>query len=105
MSHQGRDTGTKREKVDLESECKVPGESNLFERSTTGLVQHIASTSLETVASTSDVTSANRTENSGLNQLPDEMHEMRIRDEKTADHDDKVILWSHALANISVRAC
>ncbi|XWS32230.1 hypothetical protein CRYUN_Cryun23aG0142500 [Craigia yunnanensis] len=87
-SDPGRDNGTKRAKVDQESECKVPGKSNLFERSTTGLEQRMASTSLETVAGTSIVTSVNRTEKSGLDQLPNEMHEMRIRDEKT-DHDDK----------------
>ena len=91
MSHQGGDTSTKRAKFDQESECNVHRESNLVERSTTGLEQHMASTSLETVASTSNVTSVARTEKSGVDQLPNEMHEMIIRDEKTADHDDKVI--------------
>ncbi|XWS46022.1 hypothetical protein CRYUN_Cryun14cG0029200 [Craigia yunnanensis] len=83
------DTSTKRAKVDQETECNVHGESHLVERSTTGLEQHMASTSLETVASTSNVTSVARTEKSGVDQLPNEMHEMIIRDEKTADHDDK----------------
>ncbi|KAK6239900.1 hypothetical protein QUC31_005369 [Theobroma cacao] len=87
--YQGGDSGTKRAKVDQQAECKVHEESNLVERSTTGLEQHMASTSLETVASTSNVTSVARMEKSGVDQLPNEMHEMRIRDEKTANHDEK----------------
>ncbi|XP_022757224.1 shaggy-related protein kinase theta-like isoform X2 [Durio zibethinus] len=88
-SDPGGDTGTKRAKVDQESECKVHRESKLVERSTTGLEQHMASTSRETVASTSDVTSVDTMAKSDVDQLPNEMHGMRIRDEKTADHDDK----------------
>ncbi|XP_022770363.1 shaggy-related protein kinase theta isoform X2 [Durio zibethinus] len=90
-SDPGRDPGTKRAKVDQESECKVSGESNLLERNTTGIEQHMASTSLESVTGTSNVSSVNRTEKSGVDQLPNEINEMRIRDAKTADHDDKVV--------------
>ncbi|XVF79990.1 hypothetical protein PTKIN_Ptkin15bG0034500 [Pterospermum kingtungense] len=89
LSHQGGDVITKRAKVDQESECNVHRESNLVERSTNGPEQHMASTSLETVASTSNATSVARTQNTGVDQLPNEMHEMKIRDEKTADHDNK----------------
>ncbi|XVE73912.1 hypothetical protein DITRI_Ditri11bG0156700 [Diplodiscus trichospermus] len=88
-SDPGRDTSTKRAKVDQESECNVPVESSLFERNTTGLEQNMASTSLEIVASTSDVTSVNRTKKSGVDQLPNEMREMRIGELKTTDHDNK----------------
>ncbi|KAB2002871.1 hypothetical protein ERO13_D11G090100v2 [Gossypium hirsutum] len=49
----------------------------------------MASSSLETVASTSYVTSVARTEKPDVDLLPNEMHEMRIRDEKTADPDEK----------------
>ncbi|KAK8487062.1 hypothetical protein V6N13_016266 [Hibiscus sabdariffa] len=82
------DTSSSRAKVDQES-SRGHRESNLVERSSTGLEQHMASTSRETVASTSSVTSVARQEKSGVDQLPDEMREMRIRDEKTANHDDK----------------
>ncbi|KAK8630404.1 hypothetical protein V6N13_079200 [Hibiscus sabdariffa] len=81
-------TSSRRAKVDQES-SSGHRESNLVERSSTGLEQHMASTSRETVASTSSVTSVARQEKSGVDQLPDEMREMRIRDEKTANHDDK----------------
>ncbi|KAL4383526.1 hypothetical protein GQ457_15G026280 [Hibiscus cannabinus] len=87
-SDPGGDTSSKRAKVDQESGTD-PNESSLVESSTTGLDQHMASTSRETVASTSSVTSVARQEKSGVDQLPDEMHEMRIRDEKSASHDDK----------------
>lgn len=50
----------------------------------------MASTSLETAASTSDISSMPRKEKSGFDQLPKEMHEMRIRDEKANNHDEKV---------------
>ncbi|TYH99912.1 hypothetical protein ES332_A11G097600v1 [Gossypium tomentosum] len=83
------DIGTKRAKVDQESECKVNEASNFVERSTTDREKHMASSSLETVASTSCVTSVARTEKPDVDLLPNEMHEMRIRDEKTADPDEK----------------
>ncbi|MBA0802261.1 hypothetical protein Gohar_012577, partial [Gossypium harknessii] len=83
------DTGTKRAKVDQESKCKVNEASNFVERSTTDREKHMASSSLETVASTSYVTSVARTEKPDVDLLPNEMHEMRIRDEKTADPDEK----------------
>ncbi|KAE8681960.1 Shaggy-related protein kinase theta [Hibiscus syriacus] len=87
-SDPGGDTSSKRAKVDQES-GRGHEESSLVERSTTGLDQHMASTSRETVASTSRVTSVARQEKSGVDKLPDEMYEMRIRDEKSASHDDK----------------
>lgn len=50
----------------------------------------MASTSLETAASTSDASTMPRKEKSGYDQLPKEMHEMKIRDEKVNHHDEKV---------------
>lgn len=88
-SDPGGDSSTKRVKVDQETERNVNEESISVERSATGLEQHMASTSLETAASTSNITSTDRTEKSHFDQLPREMHEMRIRDEKTRNHEDK----------------
>lgn len=63
----------------------------MVERSASRLEQHMASTSLEPVASTSEAATVARTERSGFDQLPKEMNEMRIRDEKNVNHDDKVL--------------
>lgn len=101
FSHQSGDTGTKRAKLDQESECNVNEESNFVERSTTDREKHMASSSLETVASTSYATSVARTEKPDVDLLPNEMLEMRIRDEKTADQDEKVIVWSYTLRVIT----
>lgn len=90
---QGGDSGIKRAKVDKELE--VNGEGNLVERSASSLEQHMASTSLEPVASTSEASTVARTERSGFDKLPKEMNEMRIRDEKTVNHDDKVLRQSY----------
>ncbi|KAK9273770.1 hypothetical protein L1049_018580 [Liquidambar formosana] len=89
VSDPGGDSSTKRVKVDQEAERKVFGELNTMEKSTRGLEHHMASTSLETVASTSSISSIAGTERSGYEQLPKEMHEMKIRDERTDNHDDK----------------
>lgn len=64
-------------------------------RRATGLEQHMASTSLETaesISDVSDISSMAGIEKSGYDQLPKEMHEMRIRDEKSNTHDEKVHL-------------
>lgn len=95
------DSSTKRAKVDLEIEQVVNAESNSIERSATCVEQHMASTSSETVASTSNVSSMaiaetkgeSKVDKSGYDQLPKEMHEMRIRDEKANSHDEKVNIF------------
>ena len=69
-------------------EQKIDGESYLVERSVTD--QHMASTSQENAASASNVTSVTRIEKPGFDQLPKEMHEMKIRDDKNTNHDEKV---------------
>ncbi|XP_065864770.1 shaggy-related protein kinase epsilon-like isoform X2 [Euphorbia lathyris] len=88
-SDPGGDSFTKRVKVDQAAEQKANGELNLDERNTTGLEQHMASTSLDNAASTSKPSTKNRNEKSGRDQLP-KMHEMKIRDERT-NHDEKDI--------------
>ena len=71
-------------------EQKIDGESYLVERSITEQEQRMASTSQENAASASNVTSVTRTEKPGYDQLPKEMHEMKIRDDKNTNHDEKV---------------
>ncbi|KAJ4827392.1 hypothetical protein Tsubulata_038688 [Turnera subulata] len=88
-SDPGGDFGTKRVKVDQETEVNTNRESDIVDRSTTGLEQHMDSTSVETTASTSNLSSMPKTEKSGYEQLPKEMHQMRIRDDKTSSCDEK----------------
>ncbi|KAJ7007610.1 hypothetical protein NC653_006597 [Populus alba x Populus x berolinensis] len=90
-SDPGGDVGKKRAKVDQEIERKVDEESYLVERSVTDQEQHMASTSQENAASTSNITLVTGTEKSGYDQLPKEMHQMKIRDEKTTIHDEKEV--------------
>lgn len=70
----------------------------------------MASTSLKTVGNTSIATSVAKAENkeesqpqmSGYDQLPNEMHGMRIRDEKPTICDEKVdlVMWAIPLLHI-----
>ncbi|XP_057496948.1 shaggy-related protein kinase epsilon-like [Actinidia eriantha] len=89
VSDPGGDSGIKRVKVDQEVDQKVTGESQSFERCASGVERTIASTSMRTAASSSHVSSIARTGKSDCDELPKEMHEMKIRDEKTDTHDDK----------------
>ncbi|KAK6920185.1 Protein kinase domain [Dillenia turbinata] len=89
FSDSGGDSHKKRVKVDQEAERKASGASHTLSRST-AKQEHIAS-STESVASssTSNMSSIVRTENPGYDQLPTEMHGMKIRDDKDDHHDDK----------------
>uniref|UniRef100_A0A2P2M3Z1 Uncharacterized protein n=1 Tax=Rhizophora mucronata TaxID=61149 RepID=A0A2P2M3Z1_RHIMU len=84
-SDPGGDLGTKRAKFDLEIDRATDGESHIVERNSTSLQQHMATTSMEAATRTSNQSSVARTEKLGYDQLPKEMHEMRIRDEKTSN--------------------
>lgn len=92
------DSSTKRAKFELETEQVVKAESNSIERSAIRVEQDVTSRSSETVASTSAVTSMaiaetkgeSKADKSGYDQLPKEMHEMKIRDEKINNNDEKV---------------
>ncbi|KAF5451541.1 hypothetical protein F2P56_026643 [Juglans regia] len=88
-SDPGGDSSTKRAKFDQETERLDNEEPNRLVRCATDLEQHMASTSLETAASASDISSIARKEKSSYEQLPKEMHEMRIRDEKANNNDEK----------------
>lgn len=92
-SDPGVDSSTKRAKVDQEIE-QVNPESNGAVASAINLEQqHVPSTSLENVACTSTVKleakEGDVAEKSGYDQLPKEMHEMKIRDERSNSHDEK----------------
>ncbi|XP_022999824.1 shaggy-related protein kinase theta-like [Cucurbita maxima] len=98
-SDPGGDLGTKRAKVDQETEQKIDGVSDDVGRVATGLESNLASTSLDNAASTSNISSTAgveksnnsskaRAEKSGVDNLPREMREMRIIDEKS-NHDEK----------------
>ncbi|GMP61638.1 hypothetical protein CsSME_00024024 [Camellia sinensis var. sinensis] len=89
VSDPGGDSSTKRVKVDQVVDRKGTGESQSFERCATGLERSVVSTSMRTAANSSHVSSIARTEKSGYDELPKEMHEMKIRDDKADNHDDK----------------
>lgn len=101
------DCSTKRAKVDQETE-KVNVESNGAEGRATILEQHVPSTSVENGATSTLSSMANPEskaedigEKSGYDQLPKEMHEMRIRDEKGNSHDEKVNLHECSFSTVS----
>lgn len=88
---QGGDSSTKRAKFDQEAEWKVNDESRSVERNAASQENNLTSTQMETPASTSNIISSDAgTEKSGYDQLPKEMNEMKIRDDKSDSHDDKV---------------
>ncbi|XP_042512885.1 shaggy-related protein kinase epsilon-like isoform X2 [Macadamia integrifolia] len=87
----GGDSGTKKAKVDQEMEQYVTRESQSVEKLTTELEHHMASTTLEAAAGTSHISAISETEKSGYDQLPREMHELKIRDDKADSHDEKDI--------------
>lgn len=65
-------------------------DSNSAEVNATGLEQRMASTSLEPAAGTSNTSSLARNEEPAHDQLPKGMNEMKIKDEKAINIDDKV---------------
>ncbi|XP_052193592.1 shaggy-related protein kinase epsilon-like [Diospyros lotus] len=89
ISDPGGDSSIKRVKVDQRVDKKGTDESQSLESSVTGTERNMASTSEETAASSSQASSIVRTEKAGYDELPREMHEMKIRDDKADNHDDK----------------
>ncbi|XAR63103.1 Non-specific serine/threonine protein kinase [Bertholletia excelsa] len=85
ISEPGGDSNMKKVKVDQELDRRTIGESESSGRCATGMEQNMASTSKETAVSSSMA----RSDQSGYGELPKEMHEMKIRDEKTDNHEDK----------------
>ncbi|KAM7472160.1 hypothetical protein LguiA_010343 [Lonicera macranthoides] len=91
VSDPGGDSSIKRVKVEQEVDRNVTGESQSMEKSSTAIEHHMASTSVGNAASTSTISSMVRSENSGYDELPKEMHEMKIREEKSDNNEDKEI--------------
>ncbi|PIN21998.1 Glycogen synthase kinase-3 [Handroanthus impetiginosus] len=80
VSDPGGDSGIKRVKVEQEIDQRGVCEMDIGEKSLRAPEPHMeTSDSMGAVASTSDV-----------HELPKEMHEMKIREDKTDDHEDNV---------------
>nr|XP_029119913.1 shaggy-related protein kinase theta isoform X3 [Elaeis guineensis] len=89
ISDPGGDPGTKRAKFDQDGAGEVSSEPHLVEDKAVGLDQNMTSTHLHLDASTSNMDPPARTEDAAVDQLPKEMHEMTIKDDKVEDHNEK----------------
>ncbi|KAH7686852.1 Non-specific serine/threonine protein kinase protein [Dioscorea alata] len=89
VSDPGGDPGTKRAKVDQDVEERIAAEPNQTQEKVLGLDLQTSSGNLKCEASTSGVDPTARTEEPGVDQLPKEMHEMTIKDDKADDLNDK----------------
>lgn len=89
VSDPGGDPGTKRAKVDQDVEERIAAEPNQTQEKVLGLDLQTSSGNLNCEASTSGVEPTARTEEPGVDQLPKEMHEMTIKDDKADDFNDK----------------
>lgn len=95
-SWQGGDPGTKRAKVDQDVEERIAAEPIQTQEKVLGLDLQTSSGNLKCEASTSGVDPTARTEEPGVDQLPKEMHEMTIKDDKVDDLNDKVEVLNFA---------
>lgn len=86
---QGGDSSIKRVKVEQDIELDVSGEPEpqSVEKSTAAVEQDMDATSTDMVASTSNTTCTDKPDKSDFDELPKEMHEMKIKEDKS---DDKV---------------
>lgn len=92
VSDPGGDSNIKRVKVEQELDQSINGDSHLMDMSSVPVEHHVASTSMGNAASSSTVSSIVKSEKSGYEDLPREMREMKIRDDKSDNHlDDKDI--------------
>jgi len=89
ISDPGGDPGTKRAKFDQDGAGEVSSEQHLVEDKSVGLDHSTTSTHLPLDASTSNMDPPARTEDAAVDQLPKEMHEMTIKDDKVEDHNEK----------------
>nr|GEV25434.1 shaggy-related protein kinase epsilon-like [Tanacetum cinerariifolium] len=98
VSDPGGDSSIKRVKVELEAESHVISEPESVEKSTESVekvekstevveqvVQPMDATSTDMPASTSNTSSIAKPEKSDLDELPKEMHEMKIKEDKSED--------------------
>eukprot|EP01018_Ginkgo_biloba_P032464 Gb_28804 [translate_table: standard] len=90
----GGDAGTKRAKLEQEGGAENSGASASIAGTSEASEQQMASVSVEpSIAGnvgSSSMAEFPKTGNSGVDQLPKEMHEMKIRDDKSDSVDDKV---------------
>lgn len=89
VSDPGGDNATKRVKVDQEGERSVNGDSHPVEKFTKDIENNVASTSQEVDASTSTTSSNSKSGVNDSDQLPKQMQDMKIKDDKSDNHDDK----------------
>jgi len=96
LLHQDGDSGTKRAKVDQDTGGEVPAEPDMVEAKAMDVDLPTAPSHLDSDANASIIDPNGRTEKAGVEQLPKEMHEMTIRDEKVNDQSDKVhVVFPH----------
>jgi len=88
VSDPGGDSGSKRVKVEQEIDTRIAHEVQSEENSLRAPEHNAASKSLETVSNKSDV--HGRPDKSDYDELPKEMHEMKIKDNKADNHEDNV---------------
>lgn len=86
---QDGDSGSKRAKVDQDAGGEVPAEPDMGEHKAMDVDLNTEPTHLDIDASAI----TGRTEQGGVDQLPMEMHEMTIRDDKAHDKVDKVPIF------------
>lgn len=94
VSFQGGDSNSKRAKFEQETEVKAVEKTNIVEKVSTDQDQPVDALK-ETTVGTSDVSTAARTEKSGYDELPKELNEMKIRDEKSKNNNEKVFKAIH----------
>ncbi|NP_001312816.1 shaggy-related protein kinase epsilon-like [Nicotiana tabacum] len=88
VSDPGGDFSLKRVKVEQEVDHRVDGETQSEEQCTIAPKQDVTSTSSESTTTTLNVDT--RPEKSGYEELPKEMNEMKIRDDKTNGREDDI---------------
>ncbi|KAL3517111.1 hypothetical protein ACH5RR_024013 [Cinchona calisaya] len=97
VSDPSGDSSIKRVKIEQEVDWRAAVESESVEKCTTGSEQNMASTSAEPAASTSNVVA--RPVKSGYDELPKEMNEMKIRDDKSDSQEDSMKELEPAMVN------
>lgn len=88
FSFQGGDSNSKRAKLDQETEKGFSGRgTNTLSRS---VREQRVEASKEATVGSSNVAAVTKTEKLGFDELPKELHEMKIRDEKSTNNNEKV---------------
>ncbi|KAG5021940.1 hypothetical protein JHK85_018282 [Glycine max] len=90
-SDPGGDSNSKRAKFEPETEGKADEKTNTIETICTDQEQPIDTSKETSNVGTSDVSTVARTEKSGFDELPKELNEMKIRDEKSKNNNEKDI--------------